>query len=463
MQTTDFTQPRLFNLETGQFMSVNKNTYRETGVSINSFSDAPIYEPKRDKKNNWVLYGSDNRFPFTLLELAKTGLVHNSLIITKTNMTAGEGLEFLPTENGDENSIILAKDLFKQIGIDFVKHKDLAMDLVLFGGSFVELAYGRNTSAVRELKQVVKRRFEKCRLSIPVEKEGFYEEISELVYIHDNWQKSSVTRVKPIPVPYFYKDFHTKGEDNYIYMIGSPSALMEYYPRPDYLSESAMLAIKTEKEILQFDYNELANGMAVSGIITIVREDYSSSEPEKEKALREKEDEFVKNRMKGSANEGNVLVNRLAPDAGGMLAEKGNIFYTPIERNNDADRHRIITERKDSAILSAHGVPMGDIAGLPSMTKTGLSSQSEMLRMAVQVLYYNRIKPMQMTLQNFYTMLLELHNIPCKAVIQNNLPLINYVSDDMWQYAFTKDEFRNSVGYSNLTEEQKTEFIGTIA
>ncbi len=458
-----FNKPQMYSLSDQSFVSVNKNDYREIGVNPTVFAEQLPYQPVVNKKQDWVLYGSDNRFPFVLIDLARKGLVHNSLLITKTNMVTGEGFSFAPTELGSEQSILEAKALFERIGINYFKHKQFCADVVLFGGTFPQLVYGRNANGERELKQIIKKRFEQVRVNVPTMETGEYEETSKYHYYHSNWAKGNLTKVKPVSIPTFNDKYHTSNEyDNFSLLVADESPLMEYYPRPDYLTESAMLAIENEKEIMLFDSNDLKKGLTVAGIITIVREDYTNVDEEKEAEIRTKEEAVIKEKMTGASNNGNVIVTRMTPDATGLAAEKGSVFYTPIANNNNADRHKIITERKDVAILSAHGVPMADIAGLPTITKTGLSSQSEMLRMAIQVLYYNRIKPMQMIVEEFYNRILKIHNIQAIAKIQNNLPLVNYISDAMWVSAFTKDEFRQSVNYAPLNEEQRTELLGTI-
>lgn len=445
-------------------VTISANTsvteYSERGASAD-FKGSEVYEPRINPSKKWIIFGQDNQFPNFLIERARSGTIHYSLLLTKQNMVKGEGFEFIASELIKSDALIQkenqrAIEFFKSIELDEKKHAQICWEVVLFGGSYPQLVMGKNEYAKTSIKKIVIPKFKTVRLGTPIISNN--EEVINTHFYHFSWGRN-VTTNKPVPIMAFEKELYQKGKENLSYMITDYNPMMDYYPRPDYLTNTGLKAIMLEEKLMDFDISELDNGMSASGIFYITREDYSDIDPEKEKLIREQEEKIIKEKLQGSKNNGRVIIQRL--DASDPNAQNKGIKYEPIQTNNNAERHNIITQRKDIAILAAHGIPMPDLAGVPNLTNGGFSSQAEMLRTALQILYHNRILPMQQIIEDFYNKLLELNDINVRVKIKNNLPLINYVSDNMWTYAFTKDEYRQSVGYSPLTSEQKTELVNS--
>lgn len=418
----------------------------------------------------WIKYGSDNRHPQFLLELAHKSGLHFAILQTKANMVLGDGLEI----EGDESLVKEANEFLETIGLDENALDGIAWDMTLFGGSYAHLGYGFNREVKRDLKKIHKLRSEEFRLGKPEKMESGIHNLTK-GFLHKDWKNpwrptadsekdvaSSSRYAKEVKLWFReddndFKDVDKKDQTNLIYRIRRNIPLLKYYPVPDYQSESGLNSILLDSELVSFDISELENGMTAQYLVTFIRKDFSKVDPEKETELREQEEATVRDSMKGTENAARIVIARAEPPAPGQDLKKP-IDITEIPTTNTEGRHKIMTERKNVGILVAHGVPTPEIASIPNLSKTGFSSQSEKLLAATKLMFGFRILPLRKPIIKFVWDLLkekddkfkDLDNIKFK----DRVSLTETISDEMWQHAFEENEFRTSRGYKELDETE---------
>lgn len=407
---------------------------------------APDFTKKGKQK--WILYGATNDYPLFLIDLAKRSGFHSSCLISKTNMLYGGGIGF----KGKDGDVIKAKEFFKLIGIDNLLHLAICCDMAYFGGTYPQIVKGLTEKAAGNISKIVRPRFETVRLGEEVEEAK--EMIIQQHFYSPDWTKATKTGSKePTPVDAFTQANWDANKDNLSYAILNRDPLFEYYGKPDYLSESACNSMIADAELSKYDAADVINGMSAGHIITFYRTDFSLSDPDKETEIRTKEEEMVKTGLMGSTNVGKVVIQRALPSD----AEHAGIEITPIPSSNTGSRYKEMCSRLQINILSAHGIVAPELAGIPNLANGGFSSEADKLLVANELVFFNRISMLREPIVKFYNKLLELGAIQAEVEILNNLPVRKIISDAMWQYAFTKNEFRSENGFVDLTPEQATE------
>ena len=105
-----------------------------------------------EKSNqDWVSFGEDNLYPNYLLELFLGSAINGALVKSIGAMIYGEGLA---ATNADESeatkeSYLRLTELLHNSDDDVLK--DLAMDLKLFGGCYVNVIWSRDRSKIAKI------------------------------------------------------------------------------------------------------------------------------------------------------------------------------------------------------------------------------------------------------------------------------------------------------------------------
>jgi len=416
----------------------------------------------RDKQ--YIRFGLGNKHPYFLLNLFEKSGIHQSIIRTKANLTMGDGFQ-IEGEDSDKAHEFLNKIRY----MDHI-HQNICWDLSIFGGFCVQHIYANipniETSA-RELRVLYHHPFQDFRLSPPEQMNTGVREPTKGL-IHSNWSKrTKKSDIKELPL-WFDENDPIKGETcsnlmkdkfiggtNMIYYGKIYSPNTKYYPAPDYQSETGMNAIILDNEVILYDVKELQNNMTAGFIVTFVRNNYSSTDPEKEKKLRAAEESMVKNDLKGAKNNKRIIITRAEPPEEGQEIRQP-MQLTEVPNNSTAERHNIIDKRKNVAILVAHGLATAEIAGIPDLNKGAFSSQKDLLVQAVDMLFEFRIKPFRKEIIKYINCLFEEANLKVeKTSFIDKIPFRDKISDNMWKHAFTIDEYRKENGYPAQTEEEK--------
>ena len=67
---------------------------------ISNLATVPLPKITEDNMNGWVKWGSNNLFPEVLIDGLNSSPTHNSIILTKKNMTAGKRIVIAPQKRG---------------------------------------------------------------------------------------------------------------------------------------------------------------------------------------------------------------------------------------------------------------------------------------------------------------------------------------------------------------------------
>ena len=101
-----------------------------------------------DTKNDWISFGKDNLYPNYLLDLFLGSAINGALVKSIGAMIYGEGLAATNVDESTDTkeSYLRLTELLHNSDDDVLK--DLAMDLKLFGGCYVNVIWSRDRSKI---------------------------------------------------------------------------------------------------------------------------------------------------------------------------------------------------------------------------------------------------------------------------------------------------------------------------
>ena len=109
-----------------------------------------VEKPNQD----WISFGEDNLYPNYLLELFLGSAINGALIKSIGAMIYGEGLAATDSDEseGKKESFIRLNELLHNSPDDVLK--DLAMDLKLFGGCYVNVIWSRDRKKISKISHI---------------------------------------------------------------------------------------------------------------------------------------------------------------------------------------------------------------------------------------------------------------------------------------------------------------------
>lgn len=230
---------------------------------------ATRFSEKLLKGKDYVLYGSDNKFPDYLWAQYTQCPTHQSVIDGKVDYILGNGFT-------DSDKVVNRKGetLFEVV-------KKCALDQQIYGGYAMQVIYKRDGS----VSEVYWADFGKLRIS----------ENDMNVYWSSQWggYKNDVTRYDA-----FDKSMTNKTSQ---ILYCRASTCRSYYPIPSYIA--ALDAIETEAQIQHYHLNNITKGFNVSAIINM-----NGGIP----ATKEERDEMerkIKDKFTGSENANGFLIS----------------------------------------------------------------------------------------------------------------------------------------------------------
>lgn len=403
----------------------------------------------------YVLLGKDDLFPNFLEELYMKSNLHKRCITGKKTMLQGSGLIIERGEgatDADESELLA---LMKEWKLERV-HRDICNMYPIHYAAWVQIVLKGNADTSTEntlnIKKIVVPKNRKMRTGKRVHngEKDIQGRIKEHYYRNDFSKGYSKTNklIDLVAWNPMEDEKRPVGLNLSVY-VSSDLVVDDYYAMPDYYTESAVDAIITDKEVMAFDRADLANGMNAGYIVTFYREDYSTTDPDKEAMTRSWERKLVEKRLTGAENTNRVILQRQKP----MHKDQKSIEITPIPSNNVSDRHKIIDERKNIAILVAHGIVSPELVGVPNVTRSGFANEAEKLKLGYDLMLWNSINEMKQPIENFYDTLVSnftKFGDRLKIRIKSSLPIISVASDAILQYAFTENEIRGFYGAKDL-------------
>jgi hypothetical protein len=282
-----------------------------------------------DSKNDWVSFGQDNLYPQYILDLFLGSAINGALIKSIGAMIYGEGLA---ATNADENtdtkeSYLRLTELLHNSDDDVLK--DLAMDLKLFGGCYVNCIWSRDRSRIAKLLHIPAQYIRSGKMI-----DG---EIRTYYYSAD-WSKTRKAEYRPRP----YNAFSTEDRSNasQILMIRDKNPALFYGFAPDYVAATDY--IQLDLEIAQFHLSNISNGMFPSMAIN-----FANGVPTDEE--RKTIERQITQKFTSSKAAGKILITfndgkETAPE------------IVPIDSNGASESYQFLSKEVVNKVLSGHRV-----------------------------------------------------------------------------------------------------------
>lgn len=306
----------------------------------------------------YVKWGRDNNMPELLLDLYNQSPTHSSAIRFAVNVIVGGGIDYDAMKlNGSDIT-----PNYKYSYDDLLRY--IALDYVIFG-----------TFALQIIKNKDGKTYTYYHCPMANVRYSEYDDDGTIqgYYICSDWTETGVN--PPIYVKSFVQNSERiKVGEPYLYVYHNYNPVTKYYPVPTY--NSALKAIQTECQIINFDLKTTINGFVPSGMLVL--NDYETEE-EKQAVVREIQKMFV-----GTENANSLMItfrNNVEDNVPEFVPFTTNASNYNLYSDSDA-RTRV-------RILAAHRISDAALCGLPSIGATGFASEADKLKTALAV--YERL------------------------------------------------------------------------
>jgi len=321
-----------------------------------------------EKSNqDWISFGEDNLYPNYLLELFLGSAINGALIKSIGAMIYGEGLGATDADLNDstKESFLRLNELLHNSDGDVLK--DLAMDLKLFGGCYVNIIWSRDRSKIAKIKHIGSQYIRSGKM-IDGEVDTYY-------YSAD-WSKWRKGEYRPRP----YRAFSTEDRSSasQILMIRDKNPALFYGFCPDYVAATDY--IQLDLEIAQFHLSNISNGMFPSMAIN-----FANGVPtEEERRTIERQ---INAKFSSSKAAGKILIT--FNDGKDTAPE-----IVPIQTNDAAESYQFLSKEVVNKVLSGHRVTSPLLFGIRA-EGGGLGSNADELRDAFSLFQNSVVLPFQ--------------------------------------------------------------------
>ena len=335
-----------------------------------SFVELSHYNiPHLVEKTNqdWISFGEDNLYPNYLLELFLGSAINGALVKSIGAMIYGEGLAATDADKDESSkeSFLKLNGLLHDSPDDVLK--DLAMDLKLFGGCYVNVIWSRDRKKIAKISHIGAQYIRSGKMV-----EG---EINEY-YFSSDWSNYKRKEHKPRPYPSFNTKDRTQASQ--ILMIRDKNPALFYGFAPDYVASTDY--IQLDLEIAQFHLANISNGMFPSMAIN-----FSNGVPtEEERRIVERQ---IQQKFSGSGNSGRILLSF-------NDGKENTPEIIPIDSNNASESYQFLSKEVVNKVLSGHRVTSPLLFGIRA-EGGGLGSNADELRDAFSLFNNTVIIPFQ--------------------------------------------------------------------
>jgi hypothetical protein len=324
-----------------------------------------------EKSNqDWISFGEDNLYPNYLLELFLGSAINGALVKSIGAMIYGEGLAATNVDDNTDTkeSYLRLTELLHNSDDDVLK--DLAMDLKLFGGCYVNVIWSRDRSKIARMKHIPAQYIRSGKMV-----DG---EIDTYYYSSD-WSKFKKQEHRPVP----YRAFSVEDRSNasQILMIRDKNPALFYGFAPDYVAATDW--IQMELEIAQFHLSNITSGMTPS-----MHVGFSNGVPtEEERRTIERQ---LNAKFAGTGNAGKILITFNDGKETAPVIE-------PIQMNDAQSAWVEMSKQSVSQILAGHRVTSPILFGIRA-EGGGLGNNADELRDAYSLFNNTVVIPFQNTL-----------------------------------------------------------------
>ena len=323
-----------------------------------------------NSRNDWISFGEDNLYPNYLLDLFLGSAINGALIKSIGAMIYGEGLAATNADEttGTKESYLRLTELLHNSDDDVFK--DLAMDLKLFGGCYVNVIWSRDRSKIAKMKHVPAQYIRSGKMI-----DG---EIDTYYYSAD-WSKVKKSQFKPRAYAAFNTEDRTQASQ--ILMIRDKNPALFYGFAPDYVAATDW--IQMELEIAQFHLSNITSGMTPS-----MHVGFSNGVPTDEE--RRTIERQLNQKFAGSGNAGKILITFNDGKETAPIIE-------PIQMNDAQSAWEGMSKQAVNQILAGHRVTSPILFGIRA-EGGGLGNNADELRDAFSLFSNTVVIPFQNTL-----------------------------------------------------------------
>ena len=377
---------------------------------------------------DWVSFGEDNLYPNYLLELFLGSAINGALIKSIGAMIYGEGLA---ATNADENtdtkeSFLRLNELLHNSDDDVLK--DLAMDLKLFGGCYVNVIWSRDRTRIAKIHHIPAQYIRSGKLV-----DG---EIDNYYYSSD-WAKYKKAEFKPRA----YAAFNTEDRTNasQILMIRDKNPALFYGFAPDYIAATDW--IQMELEIAQFHLSNITSGMTPS-----MHVGFSNGIPsDEERRVIERQ---LNQKFAGSGNAGKILITFNDGKETAPIIE-------PIQMNDAQSAWEGMSKQAVNQILAGHRVTSPILFGIRA-EGGGLGNNADELRDAFSLFSNTVVVPFQNTLLKGLEKIFQVNNINLDLYFKSLKPA-DFIDLEVTKTQSEEDQEKEGVTSEDVNTEDLVE------
>ena len=384
-----------------------------------------------DTRNDWISFGEDNLYPNYLLELFLGSAINGALVKSIGAMIYGEGLAATNVDESTDTkeSYLRLTELLHNSDDDVLK--DLALDLKLFGGCYVNVIWSRDRSKIAKMIHIPAQYIRSGKMI-----DG---EIDTYYYSAD-WSKAKKSEYRPRAYAAFNTEDRTQASQ--ILMIRDKNPALFYGFAPDYVAATDW--IQMELEIAQFHLSNITSGMTPS-----MHVGFSNGVPtEEERRTIERQ---LNQKFAGSGNAGKILITF-------NDGKETTPTIEPIQMN---DAQNAWVEMQKSAvanILAGHRVVSPILFGIRTDTGGGLGNNADELRDAYSLFNNTVVIPFQNTLLKGLEKIFKVNDINLDLYFKSLKPA-DFIDLEVTKTQSEEDQEKEGVTKEDInTEDLKEEF-----
>ncbi len=396
---------------------------------ITKYKNLPYQNLNNRNVYEWIPYDWDNLYPQKLIKFLDSS-VHNSIIQSKTNFTAGSGLIW-DLEDDTLNNF------FENINDDYGVNelmKRTAYDLILFGGFSWQIKWNVLGDRIVSIKHLD---YSKVRVENPDNK-GY----SDGYYISNNWfygrnRANQYTPYNPVKVCKF-DEYCIYPQEACLYNFNNYNPIIDFYAVPDY--HGVINYLEVDLEIANFHLNNVKGGFMPSVIIDMP---FTTDEQYQAEYQKNFEDNFM-----GSNNAGNAVINWA-----NRRGDDNNPLYPQITQVENANHYEVFKYLQDNTtqqIISGHRLNSPTLAGLSG--DGGLGGNGSEIAVALEMYMNTVIKGYQKTLLDSLKKMLNINGYSTEVDFRFNMPISLIFSEALLPKIMTINEMRKATGLEPLPD-----------
>lgn len=409
--------------------SLNKSTLAKMHASkggcnvvISKFEKQIQNSPicKLNQQYNIIQYGSDNLYPYKLIDLYNTSVTHKACCDFATNAICGNGIDWDATsfKSGD-----IQNPNYYMGWDEFIRA--IAFDFCLYSAFAFQVIRNKDGKTYSFFPQPI----ETIRLE-EMDSDG----VINNAYLCKDW--SAPSKYPPVKIPMFgfQSDKEIPKGEAYLFYHKQYNPVNAYYGLPTY--SSAIPAAQAEAQYMQWDLKSITNGFCSAGALTLPGVETDS---EREAIINNIQKMFT------SASNANSLLISFRDNI-----EDKPIEWTPFVANaGNINLYDAANERTINRILAGWKITSKALIGFPA-DSTGFSDSGAYMESAFALYNINVANNNRQEILNVINQLFKMNMVDIEIVLK---PL-KYTVDDEQQIGTSNKPTGEAKNEDEVTERE---------